>query len=162
MLVQAMARFYEILQGSNDNPTSKSVLYRSELCYFDEGLRTMCVFMSYCSAISRPDPTKLPLPSSKLDQRGQDFMKPQSAHNIVLNSICIGESDPRMTHCLLPPRERREEDTMFVNSERGREERVVFQTKTDVPASSVIREMDNSLTSVQTTIKRDLVLPRGR
>lgn len=32
----------------------------------------------------------------------------------------------------------------------------------DVPASSVIREMDNSLTSVQTTIKRDLVLPRGR
>jgi len=31
-----------------------------------------------------------------------------------------------------------------------------------VPASSVIREMDNSLTSVQTTIKRDLVLPRGR
>ncbi len=32
----------------------------------------------------------------------------------------------------------------------------------DVPASSVIREMDNSLTSVQTTIKRDLVLPWGR
>lgn len=59
--------------GSNDNLTSKSVLYRSELCYFDEGLRTMCVFMSYCSAISRPDPTKLPLPSSKLDQRGQQF-----------------------------------------------------------------------------------------
>lgn len=67
-----------------------------------------------------------------------------------------------MTHCLLPTRKRREEDTMFVNSERGREERVVFQTKTDVPASSVIREMDNSLTSVQTTIKRDLVLPQGR
>lgn len=36
---------------------------------------------------------------------------------------------------------------------------VVFQLKMDVPASSVIREMDNSLTSVQTTIKRDLVLP---
>jgi hypothetical protein len=59
--------------GSNDNLTSKSVLYRSELCYFDEGLRTMCVFMSYCSAISHPDPTKLSLPSSKLDQRGQQF-----------------------------------------------------------------------------------------
>lgn len=26
----------------------------------------------------------------------------------------------------------------------------------------MIREMDNSLTSVQTTIKRDLVLPQGR
>lgn len=157
-----MARFYEILQGSNDNPTSKSVLYRSELCYFDEGLRTMCVFMSYCSAITSRPSENYPCHQANLTRGDNNFMKPQSARNIVLNSICIGESDPRMTHCLLPPRERREEDTMFVNSERGREERVVFQTKTDVPASSVIREMDNSLTSVQTTIKRDLVLPRGR
>lgn len=72
---------------------------------------------------------KLSLPSSKLDQRGQDFMKPQSAHNIVLNSICIGESDPRMTHCLLPTRKRREEDTMFVNRERGREKGLFFNSR---------------------------------
>ncbi len=39
---------------------------------------------------------------------------------------------------------------------------VIFHLEMDVPASSVIREMDNSLTSVQTTIKRDLVLPWGR
>lgn len=39
----------------------------------------------------------------------------------------------------------------------GRE--LFFNFKMDVPVSSVIREMDNSLTSVQTTIKRDLVLP---
>lgn len=124
-----MARFYEILQGSNDNPTSKSVLYRSELCYFDEGLRTMCVFMSYCSAITSRPSENYPCHQANLTRGDNNFMKPQSARNIVLNSICIGESDPRMTHCLLPTRKRREEDTMFVNRERGREKGLFFNSR---------------------------------
>lgn len=63
---------------------------------------------------------------------------------------------------LMGKREWGKNNFFFLPTEREGKVVPVFQLKTDVAPSRVIREMDNSLTSVQTTIKRDLVLPQGR